>query len=1014
MALGRNASILLAVLAVALPLEGSQPKGLPTEVGAPASDPMASDLMKADARLADVSFVDPLHGWAVGDRGAIWHTDDGKNWQLQPSGVSCRLESVFFLDEKTGWATGGYSHPYTGTSTGVVLSTRDGGRHWDQNPRQLLPAGKQLRFFDARRGWLIGASSALFPSGVFATDDGGRSFSPLPAAKSPGWVAGDFLAPYHGVLADRTGMAATVRRGGIEPAATSRFGLRSVARMKLVPEVEPQVYGWMVGQGGLVMLTADLGVTWQSPPGDLPEGTEEQFDFAALAVLGPNVWIAGSPGTRVLHSSDAGRTWAAFPTGQNLPIRGLAFVDDRHGWAVGELGTILSTTDGGQTWNRNRSGGTRAALLGVFSGPEHVPWELFAQLSGNEGYLGVVETLNRRDPVSDPRAGSDRADRLHEAVVGVGASGGRTAWRFPLREPGLKPAAPQIVEVWDQANDGRGLEEMKAHVVRQIRLWRPDVIITHELSTTGDDPLANLVHQVVLEAVERAADATSHAEQITRAGLEPWQVKKMYASLKPGLQGTLSVSTAELAERLGRSLADVASSPRALLDDRFRVSPGSLGFRLAVDKLSRRPARDDFFTGIVLHPGGEARRELLEPSAETIGLIRRIAQKRRNMEAILERSEQDPQGGVGLLAQAGDLTRGLDSDGSARLLHQMAQQYYQTGKWPLAAEAFGLLAERHPEHPLARAALVWLVQYYASGEAAWRVEGENRYTVEQTSKPAIDLSQQENRPELAAALGKRLKQTEPAIFAEPSVGFPLAAANRLRGFPREAERFYMVRSRSATRDAWWACARGEQWLAEPTGVAPKATLRCAKAPAKPRLDGRLDDAVWKRSEPAKLRGPDEHDTDWPAKVMLAYDDEFLYLAVEARQAPGAEYPTSDGPRPRDPDLSDHDRVDLSIDLDRDFATYYRLAVDHRGWPAEECWGDPTWNPTWFVTAGSDEGVWTAEAAIPLDQLTGRYPRSGEVWAIGIQRTIPRVGLQSWNTPASTEIMPEGFGYLIFE
>jgi hypothetical protein len=107
-------------------------------------------------------------------------------------------------------------------------------------------------------------------------------------------------------------------------------------------------------------------------------------------------------------------------------------------------------------------------------------------------------------------------------------------------------------------------------------------------------------------------------------------------------------------------------------------------------------------------------------------------------------------------------------------------------------------------------------------------------------------------------------------------------------------------------------------------------------------------------------------------------------------------------------------VDVFLDLDRDFATYYRLTIDQRGWPAEDCWGDSSWNPTWFVAAQTAEGTWTAEAAIPLDQLTGRYPASRDVWALGIQRTVPGVGFQSWTTPAATSVVPEGFGYLIFE
>ncbi len=148
--------------------------------------------------------------------------------------------------------------------------------------------------------------------------------------------------------------------------------------------------------------------------------------------------------------------------------------------------------------------------------------------------------------------------------------------------------------------------------------------------------------------------------------------------------------------------------------------------------------------------------------------------------------------------------------------------------------------------------------------------------------------------------------------------------------------------------------------------------------------------------------------------MTAHDGEFLYVAVQCRRAPGVKYEESDAPRTHDADLQGQDRVSLLIDLDRDFATYYRLTIDHRGWTGDDCWGDATWNPTWFVAAKTTDANWTAEAAIPLDQLTGRYPKTGHIWAIGIQRTVPAVGFQSWTKPASTTVMPEGFGYLIFD
>ena len=125
-------------------------------------------------------------------------------------------------------------------------------------------------------------------------------------------------------------------------------------------------------------------------------------------------------------------------------------------------------------------------------------------------------------------------------------------------------------------------------------------------------------------------------------------------------------------------------------------------------------------------------------------------------------------------------------------------------------------------------------------------------------------------------------------------------------------------------------------------------LECVPAPARPRLDGRLDDPVWQVARPVELHSLQGDDAGWPASVMLAYDKQFLYLAIRCRQAPGVRYEPASGPRTRDADLSGHDRVELYLDLDRNFVTYDRLAIDHRGFTGDDCWGDATWNPNWFV------------------------------------------------------------------
>jgi hypothetical protein len=181
----------------------------------------------------------------------------------------------------------------------------------------------------------------------------------------------------------------------------------------------------------------------------------------------------------------------------------------------------------------------------------------------------------------------------------------------------------------------------------------------------------------------------------------------------------------------------------------------------------------------------------------------------------------------------------------------------------------------------------------------------------------------------------------------------------------------------------------------------------------------LDDPIWQEAKSAALQSAQHDDGDWPAAVMLACDDEFLYIGARCQTPPTAARTPAlaemddPAPRVRDADLSAHDRIEVLVDIDRDFTTFYRLAIDDRGWTNDACWNDASWDPKWFVAAKREQAAWTVEAAIPLVELVGRPPAPGTSWAVGIQRVVPNVGFQSWSTPAAVSVLPDGFGYLVF-
>jgi photosystem II stability/assembly factor-like uncharacterized protein len=84
---------------------------------------------------------------------------------------------------------------------------------------------------------------------------------------------------------------------------------------------------------------------------------------------GKHGWAVGNGGT-ILATQDGGEHWTLqkSPTPPNVSLHGVIFASDgRRGWAVGTGCTILSTTDGGGVWKATQP--CDAALTGVaFSG----------------------------------------------------------------------------------------------------------------------------------------------------------------------------------------------------------------------------------------------------------------------------------------------------------------------------------------------------------------------------------------------------------------------------------------------------------------------------------------------------------------------------------------------------------------------------------------------------------------------------------------------------------------------
>ncbi|MEM6330028.1 MAG: YCF48-related protein [Planctomycetota bacterium] len=1056
--------------------------------------PTLDAVMGRDAALHDLAFVDTRHGWAVGDRGVVLRTTDGgRRWRRMPTPVDCPLYSVAFINPRQGWAVGGYTGPYSHSTRGVVLQTEDGGDTWRRLPADTLPLLRHVQFFDERTGVAAGAGSPLMPSGVLATEDGGRTWRPLMSDRPARWAAACFArsagGPAVGAAVGQAGAMASIAGHRVQHTTTLRGDARGVNAVALgndhrtVGRDSSAPSGWAVGDGGLILATGDAGRSWR-PPTTAPPAATARAGWRGVAVDGPRVWVAGQPGSVILHSPDGGRSWRLQPTGVVAPLHAVTFVDAVHGWAAGTLGTILATSDGGQTWRVQRGAGTRVAVAVFAAHLQDTPVELIAGLAAADGYLTSV------DVVFAPGNAEEQAAthaRLTEAATASGATLTGSGWQ--LTSVGGKPAAAgqpgmpagQLRRTHNLQTGGHGERTLRRQLVTRLRTLRPDLVIVPVADIDQPTGAQSLLLAALGDVLRASADPGAMPELAT-LGLAPWRVRRLVAAGPDARGSSPRLATGDFSPLLGTSPAGWVGATRGLLSAQYRPTPDAYAWRTLVDNRAATGHSASAATGaatgkhpmagIALPRGGDARRRPATPPPGKLATLRAAVQKRR----VMERLRQHTQSDEAWIAQAAGLTSGLGAytdadtgaDTGAGLLYQLADAYRRDGKPAMAADTLYLLARRYRDHPLAEPAVLWLLRYYASSEvahAARRVRAplDPPPLANVTGRPAPQATPDfggtltlAERLERAIQLGDYLEKARPALYADPAVRFPIAAAHRTLEAAAEAppdappparqassasptQRLTAVFTKQAVAPAWRGCALAEQWLAgQHRLAAAKPSVACVRTTDRPLLDGVFDEQLWRGAEPiALVPAPQAYAADQqsaaPAAqpggpvVRLASDAEFLYVAIdcpaEAGAADTAGTEADHAPRPRDGDLSRHARVTLRLDTDRDYTTAFELSIDRRGWTNDRCWGDRHWDPRWYVATGSKAGQqpgrWTAEAAIPLAELTPSVPRPGAAWAVSVQHHSPRDGGAAWPppTPAGSaqtgSPAPASYGLLLF-
>ena len=291
--------------------------------------------------LFDVSFPDPLRGWAVGEAGTIVHTSDGgATWTLQAGGTDFELAEVVFTDANNGWAVGKF---------GTILHTSDGGRTWEHQADSSITLNRSLiavSFVDELTGWAFTERGSF----MLATRDGGKTWSREFLSNTSNRSDVFFIDADRGWVSQSQGGVLRTTDGG-ESWILERGGTGPTIGTTQVFFLNDEL-GWISGwrskgqefefalrlSDGMIARTTDGGRSWERH--DTGTG---RFVWDVEFISEFEGWAVDSFGT-VIYSDDSGLSWTRQPSSVETLLRAVTFADSKNGWAVGDDGTILKFT----------------------------------------------------------------------------------------------------------------------------------------------------------------------------------------------------------------------------------------------------------------------------------------------------------------------------------------------------------------------------------------------------------------------------------------------------------------------------------------------------------------------------------------------------------------------------------------------------------------------------------------------------------------------------------------------
>ncbi len=248
---------------------------------------------------------------AVGQRGHVIGSLDGKSWVQVPTPTRAALTAVTFADTENGWAVG---------HDAVIIRTRDGGRSWVlQNfEPELEKPFLDVLFLNAQHGFAVGAYAL-----IYETRDGGESWQEVDT-----------------------------------PITEDGWHFNAITQLN-------NGYLFIAGEAGTLAMSRDNGANWESL-----ESPYESTMFDVVAVGEKGVLIVGLRGHAYVAADADDLNWQRLDLDSENSLIGASSLPSGEAVMVGINGIIFESTNGASKAKRlpNPAGMTLASVQPVKDG----------------------------------------------------------------------------------------------------------------------------------------------------------------------------------------------------------------------------------------------------------------------------------------------------------------------------------------------------------------------------------------------------------------------------------------------------------------------------------------------------------------------------------------------------------------------------------------------------------------------------------------------------------------------